>query len=209
MPRPRFIEIVQKDLFTAKDQLVTQYPENQVDHILRLRYMYQWFLENPDAKDKTFIKVACEKYKISMVKGYEDLAIIKILLPLLSAASRDFHRFRANEMLLETYRMAKMRKDVRTMERAASSYAKYNRVELEDEQVIPYDDIVVQPFTATSDPSVLGIKPIPDLQKKIDTMISKYRQESIDIEDIEYEPADIEERLFLSDEEKEKQDEDG
>ena len=46
-------------------------------------------------------------------------------------------------------------------------------------------------FTATSDPSVLGIKPIPNIEKVISDMIEKYRVESLDIDDIEYEEADI------------------
>ena len=46
-------------------------------------------------------------------------------------------------------------------------------------------------FTATSDPSVLGIKPIPNIDKKISELIDKYRAESIDIDDIEPEEADI------------------
>ena len=96
-------------------------------------------------------------------------------------------------MLLETYRMAKKRKDTKTMERAASSYAKYNRVDVEDEQVMPYDQIVVQPFTATDDPSVLGIKPIPNIEERIKELIAKYRRESMDIEDVNYEEADLEE----------------
>ena len=79
------------------------------------------------------------------------------------------------------------------MEKAASSYAKFNRVDLEDEQVVPYDMIVVQPFTATDDPTVLGIKPIPNIREKIRTLLNKYRAENIDIEDIEYEEADLEE----------------
>ena len=65
--------------------------------------------------------------------------------------------------------------DTKTMERAAASYAKYNRVDLEDEQTLPYELIVVQPFTATDDPTVLGIKPIPNIQQKISDMIAKYR----------------------------------
>ena len=77
------------------------------------------------------------------------------------------------------------------MERAATSYAKFNNVNVEDEQSVPYDMIVVQPFTATSDPSVLGIKPIPNCDKVISDMIAKYRAESMDIDDIEYEEADI------------------
>ena len=51
--------------------------------------------------------------------------------------------------------------------------------------------IVVQPFTATDDPTVLGIKPIPNCEKVIADMIAKYRAESMDIDDIEYEDADI------------------
>ena len=79
------------------------------------------------------------------------------------------------------------------MEKAASSYAKFNRVDLEDEQAIPYDKIVVQPFTATDDPRVLGIEPIPNLKEKIRKMQEKYRRESMDIEDVSFEEADLEE----------------
>jgi hypothetical protein len=94
-------------------------------------------------------------------------------------------------MILETYQMAKKRKDTKTMERAATSYAKFNNVNVEDEQSVPYDLIVVQPFTATQDPSVLGIKPIPNIEQKISALIEKYRKESMDIDDIEYEEPDI------------------
>ena len=96
-------------------------------------------------------------------------------------------------MILDTYQMAKKRKDTKTMEKAASSYAKFNRINLEDEQAVPYELIVVQPFTATNDPSVLGIKPIPNINDKIQSLLKKYRAESMDIEDISYEEADLEE----------------
>ena len=75
-------------------------------------------------------------------------------------------------------------------------HAKFNRVDLEDEQAVPYEMIVVQPFTATDDPTVLGIKPIPNLQQKIDQMIKHYGAETIDIEDIDYEEPDLEEELW-------------
>ena len=58
---------------------------------------------------------------------------------------------------------------------------------------MPFDLIVVQPFTATDDPSVLGIKPIPNIQEKIQQMLQKYRAENMDIEDVEFEEADLEE----------------
>ena len=197
MPQQNIRDIAQRDLFTAETQLQTQYNAQQVAHILRLREMYSWFVANPDTKDRQFIAQEKDRFAVSTSQAYSDLAIIKMLLPLLSSASRDFHRYRANEMLLETYRMAKARKDTKTMERAAASYAKYNRVDLEDEQTLPYDMIVVQPFTATSDPTVLGIRPIPKLQEKIDKMLQKYRAETIDIEDIDYEEPDLEENIYF------------
>ena len=123
--------------------------------------------------------------------AYDDLKIIKSVLPHITQASRDYHRWKYNEMILETYQMAKKRKDTKTMERAATSYAKFNNVNVEDEQSVPYDLIVVQPFTATMDPTVLGIKPIPNIDKKITELIAKYRAESVDIDDIEFEEPDI------------------
>jgi hypothetical protein len=87
--------------------------------------------------------------------------------------------------------MAKARKDTRTMIKAVAEYAKINRVDLVDEQAIPLDKILVQPFTATDDPRVLGIEPIPNLQDKIKKMIEKYRKESIDIEDVKFEEVDL------------------
>ena len=193
MPLPAIIDVASHDLFTPEAELRTKYVEAQVAHVLRLREMYNWYLSNPDAHDRQFIDECRSRYQLSKSQSYEDLALIKRLLPALSTASRDFHRWKANEMLLETYRMAKARKDTKTMEKAASSYAKYNRVDLEDEQAVPYDDIVVQPFTATSDPTVLGLVPIPNLQKRIDALLKELSGESRDIEDITYEEADLEE----------------
>jgi len=193
MPLPAIIDVASHDLFTPEAELRTKYVEAQVTHVLRLREMYNWYLSNPDAHDRQFIDECRSRYQLSKSQSYEDLALIKRLLPALSTASRDFHRWKANEMLLETYRMAKARKDTKTMEKAASSYAKYNRVDLEDEQAVPYEDIVVQPFTATSDPTVLGLTPIPNLQKRIDALLKELSGESRDIEDITYEEADLEE----------------
>lgn len=193
MARHAMLEICQKDMFTSEAELREQYNEQQVERLLRLRDLYNWFVANPDCKDRQFIEVAGSRYGIGRTMAYADLALIKQLLPFLSAASRDFHRYRYNEMILETYAMAKARKDTKTMERAASSYGKYNRVDLEDEQNIPYEDIVVQPFTATGDPTVLGIKPIPNVDEKIRKMIEKYSKESMDIEDVDFEEVDLEE----------------
>ena len=192
MPTPSALDICRTDLFTKEADLQQRYPQQTVDKVLRIREMYNWFIANPDGTDREFVAELTQRQAISKVTAYADLAVVKTLLPTLATASRDFHRWRFNEMILATYKMAQKRKDTKTMERAASSYAKHNRIDVEDEQAVPYELIVVQPFTATDDPRTLGIEPIPNIQEKISAMIQKYRAETIDIEDISFEEIDLE-----------------
>ena len=191
MAVPSIHDIVQSDLFTSETELREKFPQTSVERLLRIRAMYNWLISNPETKDKEFVDETVSRYGVSKVLAYDDLKVLKSVLPHITQSSRDYHRWKYNEMILETYAMAKKRKDTKTMERAATSYAKFNNVNVEDEQSVPYDMIVVQPFTATQDPSVLGIKPIPNIEEKIRQLIDKYRAESIDIDDIEFEEADI------------------
>ena len=193
MPMPSTIEACKLDLFVKKEELVKKYPPVLVEKITRIRDIYTYFLNNPDAKDRELVSELMNRYAIEKTAAYSDLAVVKQLLPMVGQASREFHRWRFNEMILETYQRAKKRGDQKTMEKAASSYAKFNRVDLEDEHKLPYEEIVIQPFVATDDPSVLGIKPLPNLQQKIDDMLKKYTAETADIEDVECEEVDLEE----------------
>ena len=190
MSLPNTIEVCKANLFTKEDELRNLYPQTLVDKVLRVREMYNWFISNPDGTDREFEAELLQRHAVSKVTAYSDLVIVKSLLPMLGSASRDFHRWRTNEMLIATYKMAEKRKDNKTMERAATAYGKLNRVDLEDEQAIPLDQIIVQPFMATDDPRVLGIEPIPNIADKISAMIEKYRKETIDIEDVEIEEYD-------------------
>ena len=87
--------------------------------------------------------------------------------------------------------MAKSRKDTKTMEKAATSYAKYNRIDIEDETAVPYNMIVVQPFVPTMDPTVLGIKPIKNIDERIRKLTAELSDSHPDTQQIEYESADL------------------
>ena len=193
MPVPDTMEVCRADLFTDRQKLEEKYPPVIVQRVMRIRTLYQSIVASPSKKDRELVADLCKQSGIGKSAAYADLAIVKQLVPLMSECSKDFHRWRFNEMILDTYNKAKLRNDQKTMEKAASSYAKYNRIDLEDEKRLPYELIAVQPFTATEDPTVLGIKPIPHLQERIDEMIAKYRKETIDIEDIDFEEVDLEE----------------
>lgn len=186
------LELCRQHLFTAESDIIAQYGEDAAERVMRVRQMYLWRVANPDAKDRQFIDEFRSRFPMGKNAAQDYLKIVNQLLPLLSEKSRDFHRWRFNEMILETYQMAKARKDSKTMERAATSYGKLNKVDAEDVQAVPYHLIVVQPFTATDDPRVLGIEPIPGIKDKIKAMIEKYSAETLDIQDVDFEEADLE-----------------
>ncbi len=202
MPMPNVYDVCRSDLFTDRKELEQRFPSVVVDKVLRVRSMYNALLSDPSSKDRQLVDWCCAQFQCKKSAAYADLAIVRQLLPQISSGNRDFHRWRYNEMILDTYNRAKEDNDYKTMERAASSYAKFNRIDLEDEQRLPYDLVAVQPFTATDDPSVLGIKPIPNLQEKIDAMIAKYKKETLDIEDVDFEDVDLEENDLFGEDEK-------
>jgi len=191
MPQIKNIDIAKADLFTDRAELETKYAPERVEHLIRLREMYQWTLDNPEARDRQFINRFRDRFNLGLTVLYADLALIKALLPALSDASREFHRHRFNEMILETYAMAKARKDTKTMEKAASSYAKFNRVDLDDEQKFPFELYAKQAYIATDDPRVLDptIKILSPEEKA--RIFKRYEMENPDMHDIQYEDVDI------------------
>ena len=181
MSQLSIIEIAKQDLYTAKAELEERYPVAQVEHLLRLRDMVTWSIANPDMKDRQFVDELRSRYGLSQVTAYADLKIVKALLPNLSECTRDFHRWRYNEMIMDT----------KTMEKAATSYAKFNRIDIEDEQSVPYHMIVVQPFFPTTDPRVVGITPVPNIDDRIRKLTQELTSSHPDTENIEYEQADL------------------
>lgn len=196
LPSP--IEVCKVDLFATENELRDKYPLALAERVMRLRDMYNYWLANPSMKDRQLRDAIMSRYDVSQSTAYSDISIIHQLVPLLSQKSRDFHRARYNEMILETYNMAKARKDTKTMERAATSYAKNNRVDIEDEMTMPYDEIAIQPFCATLDVRVLGIEPIPDVYNHIAKLTKELSRDFRDIVDVDFEEADLEEKQLFA-----------
>ena len=79
MPRHPILEICSKDLFTAENELLEKYNPEQTQRVLRLRDMYNYYISNPDSKDRQFIDTAISRFGISKSQAYSDLTILKTL----------------------------------------------------------------------------------------------------------------------------------
>ena len=184
-------EIVKQDLFTDRKELERKYDAQRVERLMRLRAMYELMLSRPEIKERQVIDEMRVRYPVSGSQLYEDLAVIKQVLPRISEASRAFHRHRYNEMILEVYQKAKEKDDLKTMEKAATSYAKYNRIDTDDEPEDNYAQIALQPFTPSSDPRLIGMEPIPNLDEVQRRLRRQLGDLDPDIEDIQAEEADL------------------
>lgn len=186
------LEACSKDLFTDFDELVSLYPKDTVDKILRVRDMYLAFLKAPSATDAELVRSAVARFRISRPTAYSDLAVVKALLPSLGEVARSFHRWRSVEMLLETYRIAKGKMDVRTMERIAASYARVTNADKPEDESIDLSAVVPVPWIPSDDPSVVGMKRLENRDRRIAELLAELSGKDPDILDVSFEEADLE-----------------
>lgn len=191
MPLPAIIDTAREHLFSdVADMTLHRLPAATQTHILRLRDLYNYWLQHPKAADKEIVLKLQNDYCLAKSQAYTDLSILKTLLGELQKTTKDYHRFRFNQMIQEAYELARVQKDAKAMQAAAAQYAKYNQLDKEDALNFDYEKIIVQTFVPTEDPSVAGFKPIPNIREKIRSKIDYYSQDSEFIEEIEIEEAD-------------------
>lgn len=144
MSTPSAIDVCRTELFTKVEDLQQKYPQALVDKVVRVREMYNWFLSNPGGTDREFVSEVMQRHSVSKVTAYSDLAVVKTLMPLLASTSRDFHRWRFNEMIMKTYAKAQAKGDTKTMERAETLDIEdvgFEEVDLEEDELFaPYID---------------------------------------------------------------------
>lgn len=192
MGLPRTLDVAREYLFASVDEMKeASLPEITQKRLIRLRDMYNYWLQYPRLKDMEIVLELCKRYEIQKSAAYEDLRMIKYLLGDLNKASKDYHRYRFLQRNQETYDTAKRLGDARAMAACDNYYAKYTQLDKEDELDKGYDKIIIQPFVPSFDPTILGIKPIPNIREKIAEKIRKYWSE--DVEEVDFETADYNE----------------
>ena len=169
-------------------------PANVRNRILRLRALYAWWLANPRKTDQELVHKDMQDYKVQRMMAYNDLHLIKLILGNLQRVSKDFARYRFDQMIQQTYDKAEETGDARAMAAAAAAYGKFHQLDKADPVDNGYDQIQPQVFIPTSDPRHLGLKRIPNVMGTIRKLIKKYTDNSMDL--IRIESEDYDEQLL-------------
>ena len=106
MSFPSIHDIVQSDLFTSEAEIRDKFPQTAVERRRSSRSMYNWLISNPETKDREFFDETLCHYHVIKSVAYDDLQVLKKVLHI-THASRNYHRWKYNEMMLETYQAAK------------------------------------------------------------------------------------------------------
>lgn len=187
MSKKQTYDICVQHLYDDADKLTHLAPQVR-DRLLRIRSAYTLMQDYPSKADREIILHIMTISGVERSAAYEDLRIIKDLLGSINRQSKDWHRFKFNNQIQKAYNMAELKDDPDSMVKAMATYAKFNQLDKEDAERIPWDEIIPQLFEPTEDPTVLGIKPIPNIREKIAAMKKKYMD---DIQDVTYDEIDI------------------
>ena len=146
--------------------------------IFRLRDIYNYMLRNPLKKDREYIDYIQASYHdedgkaLSKRKAYEDIEILHAVIGNLQQCTKEWHRWRFNNMIMEGYAIAVRKEDAAAIAKLAQQYGKYNQLDKNDEKDLGLSQVPHLIFVF--DVSVLGFKPIPNAYRVMDELIKKY-----------------------------------
>ena len=174
MSLPVDIDKYQGLLALDEDQLLEQHiAEPIIARVIRLRALYTYWCRFSSKGVRDIVEFDMLQMKVGESQAYDDVTILKNIMGNLQESSKKFWRWRINQMLEEDRLAAKRAGDHRAVASIEKNFIKNNMTDKEDTPDMAYDKIVPVELVPTDDPTVIGIKKIPDLRGKIRKMLRK------------------------------------
>lgn len=190
MSKSKTLDLCRQHLYSDIDKM-NMIPVNIRDRILRIRSGYTIWNEYPSKKDKEIALHIMQQYGIEKSMAYDDVRLIKDLLGSINKQSKDWHLYQVNAWLDEAVEMARKKNNEDGIIKAAKVKVSANQLDKADATEFPWEDIKPQSFEITSDPTVIGLKKIPNLKEKIASTFKKYAEDISFIEEVTYEEIDL------------------
>lgn len=197
------IDLYAENLMLPEEELrVKRVDEQVIRRVIRLRDIYNFMLRNPLKKDREYIDYIQATYKdeqgkpLSKRKAYEDIEILHAIIGNLQQCTKEWHRWRFNNMIMEGYAIAIRHEDAAAIAKLAQQYGKYNQLDKNDDHDIGYSELPHIVFCF--DVSVMGFQPIPNVKALMEKLYTEFSQsrfanivEDADAVEIANEPDNI------------------
>jgi hypothetical protein len=143
----------------------------------RIEDIFAVWLEKPYLTDDKIRRYIKDKFQYDINKANRELYLVKYLLGNVRNAAKEWQRYTVIEMAKRAYSMALIREDINAMVAAANLLIKCCKLDRDEDETPPYEKVFVPEWEITTDVSVLGLGPIPDLEKKKAALRKKYGSE--------------------------------
>lgn len=179
MSLPVNIDDYQRYLSYDSNELQEQnIPEHVIKRVARFRALYAYWMQFSSKSPRELVEYDMGMFKVAQSQAYDDIHVLKVLVGNLQECSRKFARWRVNQMIEEDRKAAKRDGDHRAVASMQKNYILNNMTDKEESPDFAFEKIVPMVIEPTDDPSVLGIRKMPDLRKRIAKLIKKYSEDS-------------------------------
>lgn len=152
-------------------------PDATILRVERLRELAAYWRSYPSTSPKELVSRCAQRFKVSQSQAYDDIRLLKVLVGNLEATTKEFARWRANQMIEEDRLAARRDGEWKAVASMQKNYILNNQTDKPDTPDMAFDKIVPLQIEPTDDPSVLGIKVPKNLRQLRDKLIRKYSKE--------------------------------
>ncbi len=167
------LDKIQKELFAPPEENSKLDPSLQLIK-MRLERGFTFWLENPHLPEVKIVNFLQNTCGISRSQAYTDLKNIKYLLGNIRNASKEWYRHMVIEMCRSAYSIAKIKRDAKAMALAADKIGKYAKLDKDEDDPLPWDQLIPPNFEPKPDVNILGIKPVSNLEEHRRKLRQKY-----------------------------------
>ena len=116
---------------------------------------------------------------ISTNQAYRDLALIKLLFGSVALANKEQMRYKANYLYdaAAAAALAGNDKKAKALTKIADGIVKNNRLEDNEGEGLPWEEIVPVDISLTVDPTVIGIIPEKNIKAKAAKLLKQYTED--------------------------------
>ena len=165
-------------------------PDAVIFRVQRLRELAAYWRSYPSTSTKELVARCQQLFKVQQSQAYDDIHLLKILVGNLEATTKEFARWRVNQMIEEDRTAARRDGDWRAVASMQKNYILNNQTDKPDTPDMAFYKIIPLQMEPTDDPSVLGIKAPKNLRQLRDKLIRRYSKDEEYVDYTEAESTD-------------------
>lgn len=174
-PNPEMLDLI---FAKMEDESIALTAQQQI-RFERLTNAYTHWLSNPLLPDNRMRDYIMAMYGVTARIAYQDIAIIKALYGKVPLANKEQQRHKANHLydMAAAAAIAGNDTKAKALTKIADGIVKNNRLDENDGEEFPWEEIIPKDMSLTVDPSVIGIEPVPNIQAKAAKLLKQYTED--------------------------------